>query len=74
MLSRLAAVMGKPMPGTAPTFSDNNSISSWASDAVGNVQVAEIMRGVGNNTFSPKADYTREQSIVTMLRMLEYVF
>lgn len=73
MLSRLATAIGKPLTEQAPTFADNGSISSWASGAVGQVQVTGIMGGVGNNTFAPKDSYTREQSIVTVLRLYEVV-
>ena len=69
MLARLANALGKPLTITASTFADTGSVSSWALEAVGQVQAAEIMGGVGNNTFSPKGPYTREQSIATMLRL-----
>jgi len=73
MLSRLAAAIGRPLPQFAPTFADNAQISSWAVDAVGQIQAAGIMGGTGNNMFSPSGDYTREQSIVTIVRLLEIV-
>ena len=73
MLSRLANIIDHPMPDLAPTFADNANISEWAVDAVGHVQAAGIMSGVGNNTFSPLADYTREQSIITIMRMFDFV-
>ena len=73
MLSRLSAAMGKPMPKQAPTFADNSSISPWAVDGVGEAQAAGIMSGVGNNLFAPMAEYTREQSIVTMMRLMDFV-
>ena len=69
MLSRLAVSLNKALTAQAPTFSDNTSISSWAFDAVGQVQAAEIMSGVGDNKFAPKSPYTREQSIATILRL-----
>ena len=68
MLDRLAQVVGKPLPNQNPIFADNTSISSWALDSVGKVQRAGIMSGTGNNQFSPKAPYTREQSIITIKR------
>jgi len=71
MLSRLANVIGQPLPPSAPTFVDNASISSWAIDAVGQMQATGIMGGVGNNRFAPQGDYTREQSIITILRLLD---
>ena len=72
MLSRLAEALGNPFPDNAPTFADNSNISSWAFNDVGRVQANGIMSGVGNNNFSPKTDYTREQSIITMVRMMEH--
>ena len=71
MLARLAEVMGHPLPATDPTFADNASISSWAAEAVGQMQAAGIMDGTGNNQFSPQGSYTREQSILTALRLYE---
>ena len=73
MLSRLAEVLEKPLPNQPSSFADNDSISTWAIDSVGQVQVTGIMGGVGNNTFSPKGAYTREQSIMTMLRLYRVV-
>jgi len=70
MLSRLADKLDKPLPREAPTFADNSQISSWAFESVGHVQAGGIMTGVGNNTFLPKGSYTREQSICTIMRML----
>jgi len=71
MLARLADAIGQPLPQSAPTFADNTQISSWAFDAVGQAQAAGIMGGIGDNRFAPSGDYTREQSIVTILRLFE---
>ena len=71
MLSRLAAAIGDPLPQHTATFSDNGSIASWALEAVGQMQVTGIMGGVGENMFSPKGPYTREQSIVTIMRLYD---
>jgi hypothetical protein len=73
MLARLAAAVGKPLPEQAATFSDNTKISSWAIVQVGQVQAAGIMGGVGNNIFDPTGKYTREQSIITILRLFDVV-
>jgi len=73
MLSRLSDLLDKPFPIQAPTFADNNRISGWAFDNVGRVQAAGIMGGVGNNTFDPLAQYTREQSIITIKRTYDAV-
>ena len=71
MIARLAYAIGQPLPSSAPTFADNSQVSDWAVDAVGQVQATGIMGGVGNNQFAPSGDYTREQSIITMLRLFE---
>ena len=71
MITRLAEAVGHPLPASAPTFADNAQISSWAFDAVGQVQAAGLMGGMGNNLFDPSGDYTREQSIITMLRLFQ---
>lgn len=73
MLSRLATAVGKPLPTQASNFADKSSVSVWAMDAVGEMQATGIMGGVGNNQFSPKGAYTKEQSIVTILRLYDIV-
>lgn len=73
MLSRLAAALEKPLAAGEPAFADNASISDWAFAAVGQVQAAEIMKGVEDNLFAPQRDYTREQSIITMDRLFNLV-
>ena len=71
ILVRLADAMGKPLPEGTASFADNASIASWAMDAVGRVQAGGLMDGVGNGLFSPQGSYTREQSILTILRLYE---
>ena len=71
ILVRLADAMGKPLPEGTASFADNASISSWAIDAVGRAKAGGIMDGTGNNTFSPQGAYTREQSILTVMRLYE---
>ncbi len=69
MLAALAKAVGKPLPEKTATFADNEKISSWAAVQVGQIQAAGIMGGVGNNTFAPKDPYTREQSIITIMKL-----
>jgi len=73
LVSNLANALGRPFPRQAATFTDSNEVSSWAIEGVGQVQAAGIMSGVGNNLFSPKDSYTREQSIVTMLNVANHL-
>jgi hypothetical protein len=42
-----------------------STVSSWAVNGVNFVRANGIMQGTGNNSFTPKGTYTREQSIVT---------
>ena len=37
------------------------------------MQKSGVMGGVGDNKFDPKGSYTREQSIITMLRTHDIV-
>ncbi len=53
----------------APTYSDKSGIASWAVSAVGNMQAKGIMTGTSATKFTPKGNYTREQSVVTLLRL-----
>lgn len=69
MLSRLSAALGKPLTAGMPTFGDSGSVASWAREAVGQMQASGVMGGTGGNQFSPKQSYTREQSIVTIMRL-----
>ena len=73
ILSRLAYALNKSFARKAATFNDVNSISPWALDAVGQMQMTGVMSGVGENIFLPKGDYTREQSILTILRTYKAV-
>jgi len=75
MLSRLAAAVGQPLHQPSfqdvPRFADGAEISVWANLEVGQMQYAGIMSGVGNNRFAPQELFTREQSIITMLRLFD---
>ena len=73
MLSRLADAIGRPFPPSAPTFADSANLSSWAVEGVGQMQASGIMGGVGNNRFDPRGAYTREQSIITILRLYDFL-
>ena len=50
-------------------FSDYDTVSDWAKESVRKMDSLGIMRGVGDNNFSPKSNYTMEQSEVTMLKL-----
>jgi hypothetical protein len=71
MLVRLMEALEQPLSMSTSTFSDNDQISPWAIDAVGQMQASGIMDGTGDNNFSPASNFTREQSILTILRVFD---
>ncbi|MCL2367812.1 MAG: D-alanyl-D-alanine carboxypeptidase family protein [Oscillospiraceae bacterium] len=73
MLTRLADVLDRPFPDEIATFTDMDTVSDWAREAIGRTQAADIMRGIGDGRFEPQGRYTREQSIVTVLRLYEWL-
>ena len=73
LISRLAYALGYGLPAAASAFADNASIADWALESAGQVQAAEIMGGVGENRFDPHGSFTREQSIVTMMRLYDFI-
>jgi len=72
-LSRLVYAIGYQLPPQAPAFQDNSDITSWAVESIGRMLAAGIMSGVGNNRFAPQGAYTREQSIIAMLRTFDFI-
>lgn len=69
ILSNLSAQLGMELEASDVDFDDYETISSWAVDAVGKVNRADIMGGTEGDTFSPKGNYTKEQSILTLLKV-----
>jgi len=73
ILSRLADAMGISLAKASPDYTDSKQISDWAAADVGKMQASKIMTGTDGNRFDPKGSYTREQSIVTMVRIWDMV-
>lgn len=73
ILARLAEKLGCFLEKTPASFADSASVSDWAAEAVGQMQASGIMGGTGNHEFSPKNGYTREQSMLTILRLFNLV-
>ena len=59
------------MPYLPTILTDYGQISPWASGYVTSAYVLGIMGGVGNNLFNPQGTFTREQSIITVLRLFD---
>lgn len=50
-------------------FKDRDQISDWAANSVAVISDWGVMNGIGQDLFSPEGTYTREQCIVTFLRL-----
>ncbi len=79
MLANTAKVMGVSF-GTALSFADTDIIANWAEDAVGKISSLSdgvtgkaVMGGIGDNKFGPLGTYTREQAILTALRLFRAI-
>ncbi|NLZ52178.1 MAG: dockerin type 1 [Thermoanaerobacteraceae bacterium] len=81
MLMRTAVVLGITETDELPeVFADREAFADWAKDAITFVSSLKdkssnkkIMGGVGNGNFAPLGSYTREQAVVTMLRLFNAV-
>ena len=77
MLARAATVLGFYQPNdNSMVFSDSGSFAAYAVDPINFISACSdrtsmrrVMGGVGENRFDPKAYYTKEQAILTMLRL-----
>jgi len=70
ILSRLLTLLDVPQPQVPLTFADNALFSPRAMPLVSGIVHAGIMGSVGDNRFAPAGDFTREQAIVTVMRVL----
>ena len=55
-------------------YTDDNNIAEWASYAVYNMRYINVMNGVGNNIFAPKSVFNHQQTIVSLMNMLKYLY
>ena len=72
ILCRSLDYLGFNMPESIDCFFvDDTAISDWAKESVYKVNNLGIMIGMGENTFSPKNTFSKEQAITTILRIFE---
>ena len=73
MMTRVLNIVGTDttISGAKEKFNDHESISSYAIDPVYYMSSKEIIKGVGENTFNPKGNATREQAIIIAVRMVK---
>ncbi|MFA5577352.1 MAG: CAP-associated domain-containing protein [Tissierellaceae bacterium] len=73
LLTRTASFLGEDTEVSSYKFADNSSIASFAKDDIAYVSQKGIMQGIGNNSFAPKANYSREQAYITINRLYSIV-
>ena len=73
ILTNLAQALGSPLPQAPASFSDSGGIGGWALDAVGRVQGAGVMSGVGEGRFAPQETFTREQSVAAIMNLYRFL-
>ncbi len=73
ILSRSADFMNITIPkwNNSDIFKDYDEMSDWAVNHINGMYNLGIMIGTDKNHFSPKDIYTTEQSITTLMRLLE---
>jgi hypothetical protein len=74
MLARAAELLGLRAEGAEKKFSDRDEFADWAKEGIETVTRitgggTPVMQGVAADRFSAKGSYTREQAILTMLRL-----
>lgn len=70
ILMGAAKTIGLPGGEATTAWADASQISSWAQEGINYVVGAGIMNGTGDNIFTPKGMFTREQAVVTVYRMV----
>ena len=68
----IALVLSLALLGSAsaaPYYSDTADLHPWAAESVEFVTKYGLMNGVGGGKFDPRGNYTREQAMLTALRL-----
>ncbi len=69
MLNRTFHVCGGAYEQAELSFSDSDDVSAWAKEDISAMTSLGVFRGMGDGTFAPKGTYTREQCVLTALRL-----
>ncbi len=70
ILARMADYLNiSPGAGGTSKYADDSSISDWAKDSVYRAQALSVMNGLEGGSFAPKNNYTKEQAVVTLMRL-----
>lgn len=71
ILMDTSKLLGLPMENDGGNFADEGAMSEWAREGVYFCYAQGIMKGTGDNNFSPAKEYSREMSIITIMRLHE---
>lgn len=72
ILQRTYACYASSVPtASGLTYADKGSIADWAASSVALMTQWGVMGGTGDNKFDPMGTYTREQCIVTFMRLYD---
>ncbi|MCD8049054.1 MAG: S-layer homology domain-containing protein [Clostridia bacterium] len=69
MLMRTAKCAGEETELQGEEFDDTESAADWAKDAILWARARGVMQGDENGNFNPNDEYTREEAIVTFMRL-----
>ena len=77
MIARVAEKLSISNQGSENTFADQKNIADWAKEHVEYVSSIKeqstnysVMSTVGNNNFSPKSSFTKQQAFMSMKRLV----
>lgn len=73
IMNRLFTSLKMPLVEAEPTFDDNDLISPWAFESVGNLAATGLILGTGENLFAPKDNATRAEAVTILLRLYDLI-
>lgn len=73
MLTNAAKVLDQQAKSSEVVYADESDIADWARPSISFVASMGVMNGTGNNNFSPKDTYSRQQAFMTIIRLFESV-
>ncbi|HIW47874.1 MAG TPA: S-layer homology domain-containing protein [Firmicutes bacterium] len=73
VIVNFAKSVDKPIPAGSVSFTDEANISDWAKESVGQVAAVGIIQGMGDGSFQPKTQLTKEQALILGFQAFKYV-
>jgi len=73
LLNRVAEALGHTTAVREAPFADISGVQDWARPGINWAYSTNVMGGVGSNRFNPTGAYTREQTMVSLVRVYDIV-